>query len=323
MTHFRLLSHAPPSAAFTSRTPVTTSSFRAASGPLAATAAFLSWGLLPIYWRALQQVPAIEILCHRIVWSVLFTGAILTAQHRWTEVGRILGSRKNLLVLLVSSVLVGLNWLTYIYAVNSAYVLEASLGYYINPLVNALIGAVFLKDRLRPWQTAAICLAGAGVLNMLIGYGRFPFLALTLALTFGFYALVRKTAQVKPLPGLFVEVLISGVPALIYLMLLEHHGSGALGHAGPLIDLLLIGAGAITVLPLLSFIHAARTLRLVTVGLFQYITPTCVLLLGVFVYHEHFTSAHLVTFGCIWCGIAVYSWEGFWTLKRLEARKAS
>ena len=289
------------------------------SGHLGASAAFLSWGLLPFYWKGLAHVPTHEIVCYRIVSSLLVTAAILTLQRRWPEATRAVTNPRTLLTLMVNGALLAINWSTYIWAVNAGYVLDASLGYYINPLVYALLGFVFLRDRLRPWQTVAIGLAFLGVANQVINYGRFPWVALVLALTFGTYGLLRKTALVKPLPGLFFEMLTVAVPAAGYLAWLGWTGASSWGSAGAGSDLLLAGTGLVTALPLLWFGHGAKRLRLVTVGLHQYTTPSCFFLLGVFVFAEPFSWTRFITFCLIWTGIGVYTWEGLSHARRNAA----
>lgn len=276
-------------------------------GLAAAASAFIAWGLLPIYWKALDAVPASEILCHRIVWSAPFVAILLTASRRWNEVLTALRSRRTAWLLTISSLLIGANWFTYIWAVNSAHVIEASLGYYINPLVSMLLGFIFFRDRLSRMQTFAICLGVAGVLMELWEFGRVPWIALVLALSFGLYGLVRKVAVVEALPGLFVETLALSVPAVAYLAMLETQGNAALGHVTLSTDALLVGAGAITSLPLAAFAFGARRLRLTTIGILQYIGPTGMFLLGVFLYGEPFSMSRLWTFAFIWTGVIVYT----------------
>ncbi|MFW5487169.1 MAG: EamA family transporter RarD [Desulfovibrio sp.] len=280
---------------------------KTAMGAAYAVTAFVLWGLLPVYWKALLAVPPVEIFCHRVVWSLLFTALIITLQKRWGEIRAITVCPKILGMLLISCTLVCGNWLLYIWAVNTGHVLETSLGYYINPLVNALLGVIFLKDRLPRLQIAAIGLAFLGVLNLLWGYGHMPWVALGLAFSFAFYGLVRKVVPAAPLPGLFFETLYAGIPSIFILSYWQFNGSAALGHLGAQTDLLLIGAGVVTTAPLLAFAGAAKKMSLTTLGFFQYLSPSLAFLLGVFVYHETFTSTHLVTFLLIWTGIALYS----------------
>jgi chloramphenicol-sensitive protein RarD len=294
------------------------------AGFLAAFAAFLAWGLLPVYWKSLLGVPPLEILCHRILWSLVFIAAILTFKHRWAETFAPLRTPRNLLILSLSSLTIACNWLVYIWAVNNGNVLATSLGYYINPLVNVLFGFVFFRERLNPMQTAAIGLAALGVANSVLGYGEFPWISLTLAVTFACYGLLRKIAAVESLPGLFLETMVLAPAALVYVLYLQAVGtSGFLaGHAR--IDLLLVGAGAATALPLIGFAFGARRLRLTTIGLLQYIAPSIAFGLGVFAYHEPFGPSHLLTFACIWSGLALYTVDSVRAIRRhRRARSAS
>jgi len=289
-------------------------------GFIAALAAFIAWGLLPMYWKALLSVPPLEILCHRIVWSLVFIATILTFKHRWAETFASLRTPKNFAILALSSLLLGLNWLLYIWAVNTNHVLEASLGYFITPLVNILLGFIVFHERLKPLQLAAIGLAALGVANSISSYGQIPWISLALAVSFAFYGLLRKLAAEESLPGLFLETLVLAPFALFYLVKLQVAGANSLFSGEPTLDLLLIGAGAATSLPLLGFAYGARRLQLTTLGLLQYSAPSITFLLGVFVYKEPFGSSHLLTFGLIWAGLAIYSIESLWTLKKYRKR---
>ncbi len=286
-----------------------------AAGLASAAFAFLSWGLFPLYWKALAHVPPVEILCHRIFWSCLFVALVLAIQGRWSEVRTALGGRRRSL-LLASGLLIGLNWLTYIWAVNSGRVIEASLGYFLNPLVNVLLGYLFLGERLRRAQRVAILLAGLGVVNELLAVGHVPWVALALAFSFGLYGLVRKAMPAGPLPGLFIETAILTLPAGLWLARLHVTGAGALGGTSVETTVLLLGAGIVTSLPLLAFAYGVRRLRLVTMGLIQYISPTCTFLLGVFVFREHIPPSRPVTFALIGIGVACYSIEMVVFLRR-------
>jgi chloramphenicol-sensitive protein RarD len=278
-------------------------------GFLAALAAFLGWGLLPVYWKSLISVNPFEILCHRVIWSLVFIAVILTIRKGWSETLVPLKSPRDLLILAASSLMIGGNWLLYIWAVNTNHVLDTSLGYYINPLVNVLLGFVFFRERLRPLQLAAIGLAALGVLNSVISHGELPWISLVLAVSFGLYGLLRKIASVESLPGLFLETMVLGPFALAYILWLQVHGASALFHQGVQVDLLLIGAGVVTASPLIGFAFGARRLQLTTLGLLQYLAPSIAFLLGVFVYKEPFTTSHMVTFALIWSGLAVYTAE--------------
>ncbi len=284
------------------------------SGLLAGIGAFTLWGFLPIYWKGLAALPATEILCHRIVWSFVFVALILTLSRRWLEVISLFSSKKSVLLLGFSSLLLSVNWLTYIWGVNAGFVIEASLGYYINPLVNVLLGCLVFRDKLRPLQLLAIFLAAAGVLNLVFNYGQVPWIALVLAFTFAIYGLIRKVVRTESLPGLWLETAIMSGPALAFLLLSP--GQGSFTALELQIDLLLIGAGLVTSLPLLLFAFSARRLRLVEVGILQYIGPTIMFLLGLFVFEEPFSAARLISFVFIWTGIIIYMGEGIWFLKK-------
>jgi len=285
-------------------------------GFLAALGSFFLWGLLPIYWKSLLSVNPFEILCHRIVWSLLFVSIILTITKGWKDTFTPLKSRRDMIVLTGSSLMIGCNWLLYIWAVNTGHVLDTSLGYYINPLVNVLLGFIFFRERLNALQLLAIGLAATGVLVSIISHGTLPWISLVLAITFGFYGLLRKIASVESLPGLFLETMVLTPLALGYIIKLKLDGTSALFTQGISVDLLLIGAGAVTATPLLGFAFGARRLQLTTVGLLQYLAPTIAFMLGVFVYREPFAVSNLVTFALIWSGLGVYTYESIRSIRR-------
>lgn len=276
-------------------------------GVVYATAAFLIWGISPIYWKALRAVPALEIILHRMVWSFFFLVPLIIIMRRWQEFIDVFKNHRTLLILLVTALIVGGNWLLYIWAVNNNYLLQASLGYYINPMVNVVLGMVFLKERLRRPQMLAVLLAFAGVLYLTISYGEFPWIALTLALSFGLYGLIRKVAPVGSLVGLTVETLLLSIPALIYLFYLDSRGAGTIFRVSLKLSLLLMGCALVTAIPLLFFTVGARRLYLSTLGLLQYIAPSCMFILAVFLYREPFSNARVVTFILIWTALAIYS----------------
>ena len=269
--------------------------------------AFIIWGVSPLYWKALGGVPALEIVLHRIVWSFLFLMILILFRKRWAETLTTLGHFKTLAILVVTAMLVSCNWLVYIWAVNNNYLLQASLGYYINPLVNVLLGTLFLKERLRPYQLVAVSLAGLGVANLTVFYGQFPWIALTLAFSFGFYGLIRKVIPTGSLVGLTIETWILTIPAGIYLIHLNRLGSGAFLTQTIQTDFLLAGASIITAMPLLFFNMGARRIRLSTVGFLQYIAPSCMFLMAVFLFGEPFTPAQLISFILIWSALGIYS----------------
>jgi chloramphenicol-sensitive protein RarD len=276
-------------------------------GVLYATSAFLIWGLSPFYWKALGTVPALEIILHRIVWSFVFLVPLVILQRRWKEFLDAMTNRRILFILSSTGILVGCNWLLYIWAVNNDHLLQASLGYYINPLVNVVLGVIFLRERLRPPQILAVLLATAGVLYLTIYHGVFPWIAITLALTFGFYGLIRKVVPVSSIVGLTVETMLLSFPALIYLIYLDTKRMGSIFRVSPGMDLLLMGASLVTAVPLLFFTLGTRRILLSTVGLLQYIAPSGMFLLAVFVFNEPFSMAQVWTFVFIWTALVIYT----------------
>jgi chloramphenicol-sensitive protein RarD len=292
-------------------------------GVVYATSAFLIWGISPIYWKALRAVPALEIILHRIVWSFFFLVPLVILMRRWQEFKDALKNYRTVLVLLFTALIVGGNWLLYIWAVNTDRLIQASLGYYINPLVNVLLGVVFLKERLRPPQIVAVLLAAAGVLYLTFYYGEFPWIALTLAVSFGIYGLIRKIVPVGSLVGLTVETLLLSIPALAYLFYLDSHGVGAFLRVSLKLDLLLMGCAIATAMPLLFFTLGARRLYLSTVGLLQYIAPSCMFVLAVFLFREPFSKAQVVTFIFIWTALAIYSTDSVRYYHRSEQRPSN
>ena len=282
-------------------------------GVLSALGCFSFWGLFPVYFKLLQQVPPLEVVSHRILGSALVLLALTGLRGRWPALRDEFRDRRRLHFYLLTTLLISANWLVYIWAVQQGRILDASLGYYINPLVNVLLGVLFLHERLNPRQWLAVALAGVGVLTLIIGHGVFPWIALTLAFSFGSYGMLRKRAGLNPTLGLTVETLLLAPVALLFLVTL---GGGALGRIDRQIDLLLLIAGPITVAPLLLFLEASQRLRLSTVGLIQYLTPTLQFLLAVIVYHEQLTGVHLAVFGCIWLALALYSGDAWFSHRR-------
>ena len=278
---------------------------------IAGVAAFTTWGLVPVYWKLLKQIPAPEILAHRIVWTIVFLATLLSWQRRWPEVRTNFHARPAFFCL-SSGIMVALNWLLFIWAVNVGRVIETSLGYFMTPLINVLFGATFLRERLTRWQFVSVLLALVGVLNLTLGYGKFPWLAITLCVSFGLYGLLRKKSGVRPIPGLFLETTLLAPIAAGYLVYLLTAGTSALGSASWSFVLLLLSTGIVTGLPLVWFGHAARHLRLTTVGFLQYLSPSCSFFLGVFLYHEPFTRAHLITFIFIWVALVIFTAEAIW-----------
>ena len=271
--------------------------------------AYSLWGILPIYLKAMSSVPAIEILGHRMIWSFFFMLAVLAVTRRWSWIRPVLKQPKVMLTFLVTAVILGLNWFTYIWAVNAGLIVEAALGYFINPLLNVLLGYVFLKERLRTGQTVAVLLALGGVLYLTFSYGSLPWIALTLAFSFGLYGLLRKTAVLDSIEGLSLETAWLFLPALALLIYFEMQGTGTFAHTAVSTHLLLIGAGVVTAVPLLFFAAAARRITMATLGILQYLAPTLQFLIAIFIYDEAFSRAQLIGFSFIWLALLVYTVE--------------
>ncbi|MAD02449.1 EamA family transporter RarD [Pseudoalteromonas shioyasakiensis] len=280
-------------------------------GVIFACLAFFMWGLAPIYFKFLQQISAFEILMHRVIWSVLFLLLIIAARHQWQRIRVVLGQPKLLLMLVITASLLGFNWGLFIWAVNNNHMLDASLGYYINPLLNVLLGMLFLGERLRKWQGVAVGLALCGVLLQLVSFGSFPVVAFSLASSFAIYGLLRKKLPIESLPGLLLEALILLPVALIYWWLMAPSASSDLTANDWHINLLLISAGVVTTLPLLCFTGAAKRLQYSTLGFFQYIGPSLMFMLAVAFYGEVFDAERVVTFACIWSALALFSWDSY------------
>ncbi len=279
-------------------------------GVLSVTGAYLLWGFLPLFWQSVQVVPAFELLCHRIAWSFVFVVLLLIGRKEWEWLRQARKNPKVLITFLVTAGLLAFNWFTFVWAINAGHIVDASLGYFINPLFSVLLGLLFLKERLRPWQWVAITIAAGGVIFLTLGYGAFPWIAFALAISFGFYGLLRKTAALGSLEGLALETTILFLPALAYLVYVEVAGTGSFGHAGATINILLAFTGVVTALPLIWFAYGARRVTLATVGILQYIAPTFQFLLGVLVYGEEFTDTRVIGFSVIWTALLIYSLEG-------------
>ena len=282
-------------------------------GILSAALAFLCWGLFPLYFHAIKEVPPIEIMVHRVLWSLLLLAAILSARRQWGWLGQLRSQPRVMGGFVLSSLLLSGNWLLYIWAVNNGHVIDASLGYFINPLVNVMLGYLVLKERLRPAQWGAIALAALGVAWLTWQAGTIPWIALLLAASFGAYGLMRKTAVLGALEGLSFETMILFPFALGYLVWLSANGQNSF--ANTLSDStrwLLVAAGPITAIPLLLFASGARQIPLSVLGLLQYIGPTLQMTLGIFFFHEVFTQERLVGFVLIWTALALYAAEGWY-----------
>lgn len=283
---------------------------RARQGVLLAVGAYTMWGIAPMYFKSIAQVSPLEILSHRVIWSFFLLAALLHFGRHWRSVYHIATDKKKIAYLLSSSVLIGGNWLIFIWAVNSNHMLDASLGYYINPLINVLLGMVFLGERLRKLQWFAVVLAGCGVLVQLIVFGSVPIVTMALAMSFGFYGLLRKKVAVDAQTGLFVETLILLPAAAVYLLFIASSPTANMIENTWQLNTLLIAAGVVTTLPLLCFTGAATRLKLSTLGFFQYIGPSLMFLLAVLIYGETFTMDKAITFAFIWGALVVFSFDG-------------
>lgn len=286
------------------------------AGALSATCAFALWGVLPIYWKALLVVPPVEVIAHRVVWSLVFLLVVLRMRGRLGQFRAALGEPRQVGLYLLSGSLLGVNWLTYIHAVQTAQIVESSLGYFLVPLCNVALGFIVLRERLRPLQWIAVAFAAVGVLVQLVRFGRVPWIALVLAGSFAIYGLLRKRGPLGALTGLGVETALLTPIAIGYLVFLHGQGTGAFGSVGTTEHVLLLACGVATAVPLLFFAVAARSLTLASLGLFQYIAPTVQLILGAALYGEPFGGARAWSFVLIWLGLALYSADAFRTGRR-------
>jgi len=287
-----------------------------ARGLWTGAAAYTIWGLFPLYWKQLEFMPAGQIIAHRIAWSFVVLIPVLAGSTWRLRVGgsgsaSMAVSGASVVVYTVAALLIAVNWFTYVWAVNHDYVVETSLGYFITPLVNVLLGVAVLRESLRPVQWAAVGLAAAGVAYLTTVYGAVPWIALALAISFGTYGLVKKKAPMPPLPGLTLETGLLFVPAVAFLVSADMRGVGAFGHVGVLPTILMAGAGVVTTVPLLMFATAVRHVRLSVIGILQFIAPTIQFVLGVFVYREPFSRSQLVGFGLVWTALAVFAVESW------------
>ncbi|MCM5705818.1 EamA family transporter RarD [Larsenimonas salina] len=289
------------------------------TGLLAALGCFSMWGVLPLYFHLIgPSVTPWEILAHRMVWAAVLLTLFVVLTHRGTRIMAVVRDRRLLLALIVTAVLISINWGMFIWAVSSHHVLQASLGYYINPLLNVVLGMIFFRERLRPLQVAAVLLAAAGVMIMVVGFGRVPWASLILAGSFGFYGAIRKRIGVDSITGLYIETMLLLPFAVLWLGGLYQQHQAAFLQGSVSTDVLLIGCGLFTVLPLVLFTMGARRLKLGTLGLIQYLTPTLHLLTGVFLFGEPFNQANLITFACIWAGLALYTVDTLRAQRRIS-----
>ncbi len=289
---------------------------RAKQGVLLAIGAYTMWGIAPIYFKTISDVSPLEILSHRVIWSFFLLALLLHVGRRWRSVVDVFKSKKKMAYLLSTSVIIAANWLIFIWAVNANHMLDASLGYYINPLINVVLGMIFLGERLRKMQWFAVALAACGVIVQLVAFGSVPVVAIALAFSFGFYGLLRKKVSLDAQTGLFIETLVLLPAAAVYLLWFANSPTSNMAENPLNLNILLIAAGVITTLPLLCFTGAATRLKLSTLGFFQYIGPSLMFLLAVLVYGEAFTSDKAITFAFIWGALLVFSFDGLKTNKQ-------
>jgi chloramphenicol-sensitive protein RarD len=278
------------------------------------------WGLMPLYFQAMKAVPPMELLLHRIVWSALLLMGVITVMQSWPEVTACFRKRSTFLLLLLSTLLIALNWFTFIYGVWAEQVVQNSLGYFINPLVNIVLGMLVFGERLRRLQWVAVGFAGLGVVYLIVSLGEIPWISLTLALSFGGYGLIRKVAPVNALIGLTVETLILTPAAAVILLIWYGQSNLGFGKFGMRVDGLILASGVITAVPLLFFGEAARRLRLSTLGFLQYIAPTCQFLLAVLYLREPFRSEQQVSFALIWSALVIVSADTLWRKARVPIK---
>jgi len=280
-------------------------------GILYGIGAYALWGFFPIYWKFLHNVPALQVIGHRIGWSFILLLAYIISRGQWQAFRSSAMNWRTIGIYSIAGVLLTFNWLIYVWGVNAGFIVETSLGYFINPLLSVMLGVFFLRERLRPMQWVPVGIATIGVAYLTYVYGRLPWIALSLALTFGFYGFVKKLSPLGSLYGLTLETGIVLPVALIYLIIVNLNGTGAFLHEGRFADVFLIGAGPVTTIPLLMFASAARQIPLTIVGLLQYIAPTLQFLIGVFVYKEPFDQAHLIGFSIVWVALIIFAMESY------------
>jgi chloramphenicol-sensitive protein RarD len=291
-------------------------------GVIFAVLAYLMWGIAPLYFSLIVEVPALEILASRIVWSFALLVIVILAIKQWGAVRAILKSKRTVLILLGSSTLLCFNWGMFVWAVNNGHVLDASLGYYINPLLNILLGAVFLGERLKRIQGFAVGLAFTGVLIQVTSFGSFPILSFCLATSFAFYGLIRKTVAVDSLPGLLIESCVMLPVALVYWIVFADSPTTNMLDNSMSLNMLLIGTALVTTMPLLCFIAGAKRIKYTTMGFLQYIGPSIMFFLALFVYKEDVGADRWVTFGFIWAALVIFSWDSFKSYRKPAAAAA-
>ncbi|GIF05277.1 EamA family transporter RarD [Actinoplanes siamensis] len=272
--------------------------------------AYALWGFFPIYFKLLQPSPPLEILAHRVIWSVAFVALLLTVMRNWSFLGRVLRTPRLLGGIAAAALLIGVNWATYIYGVNSSRVVETALGYFITPLVVVLLGVTVQRERLRAWQWIAVGIGGLAVAILTVDYGHLPYIALVLAASFGSYSLIKKRMSLPPAEGLFIESAVLALPALGYLTWLNVDGGAEFGHVSATHTVLMLFSGVATAVPLLLFASAANRVPLVGLGILQYVAPILQLACGVLIYHEPMPAARLAGFGLVWIALIIFTADG-------------
>ena len=272
---------------------------------------YVMWGFFPIYWKLLQDVPALQVIGHRIGWSFLLLMTVILFAKQWKDFRSVALKPKIIGIYAIAGILLSVNWLIYVWGVNSGFIVETSLGYFINPLISVLLGVVFLHERLRTMQWIPIGLAAAGVIYLTVTYGRLPWIALSLAFSFGIYGLVKKLAPLGSLYGLTLETALVFPIAFVYLAFAQSTGAGAFLQNNLVTDILLIGTGVVTSIPLLLFASAVRQIPLTMIGILQYIAPTLQFLIGVFLYHEAFDQSRLIGFSLVWLALIIFWVENY------------
>lgn len=290
-------------------------------GILFALAAYLFWGLHPVYWKLLKEVPASEIVAHRIFWSFIFFVIIISIRKNWKSIIAGFRNSNNKKLLILTAFLISSNWATYIWAVNAGFIVETSLGYFISPLISVLLGVLFLQEKLRSIQWISISIAGAGVLFMTLMYGRLPWISLYLAATWGTYGMFRKKLSFGSVEGLTIETAMLSFPAIIYMAILYSEGTNSFITSGLDTTLLLIGAGITSGLPLMVFIYASKQIELSLIGVLQYIYPTTLFFIGVFIFNEPLSLTKLTGFMFIWSALILYTGESIYFRKYTYKRK--
>ncbi|GAB2556265.1 EamA family transporter RarD [Gracilibacillus alcaliphilus] len=295
-------------------------------GILITFSAYLLWGVLPIYWKLLDHLPASEVLAHRIIWSFVFTVFLVLITGHWRDLLQTLHTlqkdRKKTVAVITASVVISINWFLFIFSVQHGHVLQASLGYYINPLFSILLAVFVLKEKTTKGQVLSFILAGIGVVYLTLSYGVFPWISLLLAASFALYGLIKKTIDLNAMYGLTIETLVVTPFALLFLILASSKGSVSFSSFLSMDSLLLIGGGVATAIPLLLFASGAKRIPLAMVGFLQYVSPTIMFFLGVFLYNEPFTIHHMITFSFIWIALMIYMASIYWKKPQIKNQKA-